>query len=126
MLAGCLLLLPGIAITLVAIAAGSAGGFLVGTAIAGAGFGPAFLGSFGMTVAPVKPDDTAGLLAAIFTVAYLAFSVPALIAGVATTEYGLRATALVYAACLVVLVATAVAILLTRLERAQPAVRRGR
>src|SRR5260370_19381957 len=36
------------------------------------------------------------LLASIFIVVYLAFSVPALIAGVAVTHYGLRDTTYVY------------------------------
>ena len=52
-----------------------------------------------------KPDQRAGLLAALFIVAYLAFSVPALIAGVATTRFGLHSTALVYSASLAALVA---------------------
>ena len=58
--------------------------------------------------------DRAGLVTAIYVVGYLAFSVPALIAGVATTRYGLHSTALAYSAALAVLAAAAVGILLTR------------
>jgi hypothetical protein len=47
-------------------------------------------------------------------VGYLAFSVPALIAGVATTEYGLHSTALVYSASLAALVVAAAGILVFR------------
>lgn len=98
MLAGCLFLLAGMAVTFGAIAAATAAGFLAGTAVAGVGFGLAFLGAFRMITALAAPGDRAGLLAAIFIVAYLAFSIPALVAGIATTNYGLHPTALVYAA----------------------------
>ncbi len=55
-----------------------------------------------------------GLVTAIYIVGYLAFSIPALIAGVATTRFGLHSTALVYSAALAVLAAVAVAVLLSR------------
>jgi MFS family permease len=111
MLAGCLFLLAGMGVTVGSIAATTAAGFLVGTAVAGVGFGLAFLGAFRMITALAAPDDRAGLLAAIFIVAYLAFSIPALIAGVATTHYGLHPTALVYSGSLAVIAAIAVGML---------------
>jgi hypothetical protein len=61
-----------------------------------------------------EPDDRAGLVAAFYIVGYLAFSVPALVAGVATTAFGLHSTALVYSGSLAVLAAAAVGILLLR------------
>jgi hypothetical protein len=67
-----------------------------------------------MTTALAAPAERAGLLAAIFIMAYLAFSVPALVAGVATTGSGLHSTALVYSESLAVLVAVAVGVLLVR------------
>ena len=79
-----------------------------------AGFGPAFMGAYRTLVVLAAPDDRAGLIAAIFTVGYLAFSVPALIAGAATSRYGLHNTALVYSVAIVVLVAVAAASLLFR------------
>jgi MFS family permease len=114
MLAGCLCLLAGMAVTFGAIATTTSAAFLGGTAVAGAGFGLAFLGSFRMITPLAEPDDRAGLVAAIYTVGYLAFSVPALIAGVATTRFGLHSTALVYSASLAVLAAAATGILLLR------------
>jgi MFS family permease len=71
-------------------------------------------GSFRMITALAEPNDRAGLVTAIYIVGYLAFSVPALIAGVATTSFGLHATALVYSASLAVLAAAAVGLLLLR------------
>ena len=53
-------------------------------------------------------------MTAVFAVGYLAFSIPALIAGVATTKYGLHSTALVYSASLAALVVAAAGILLSR------------
>ena len=111
MLAGCLLLLAGVAVTFGAIAATTSVAFLAGTAVAGAGFGLGFSGAFRMTIALATPAESAGLVTAIFTVGYLAFSVPALIAGVAATKFGLHSTALVYSASLAVLVAVATGIL---------------
>jgi MFS family permease len=114
MLAGCLFLLVGMTVTFAAIATTTAAAFLAGTAVAGVGFGLAYLGSFRITTALATPDQRAGLLAAIFIVAYLAFSVPALFAGVATTRFGLRPTALVYSASLAALVAAAAGTLFAR------------
>jgi hypothetical protein len=114
MLAGCLFLLAGVAVTFGAIATTTSAAFLAGTAVAGAGFGLAFLGAFRMTTLLAAPDQRAGLLAAIFLVCYLAFSVPALIAGVATTRFGLHSTALVYSASLAALAAAAAGTLLFR------------
>ena len=112
MLAGCLLLLAGVAVTFGAIATTTAAAFLAGTVIAGAGFGLGFSGAFRMTIAQATPSQSAGLVTAIFTVGYLAFSIPALIAGVAATKLGLHSTALVYSASLAALVAVAIGILL--------------
>jgi hypothetical protein len=70
------------------------------------------------------------LLAAVYIVGYLAFSVPALIAGVGATRFGLHSTALVYAASLAALAAAAVGLLLLRPDakpaQSPPAVRRFR
>ncbi|HZF16501.1 MAG TPA: MFS transporter [Steroidobacteraceae bacterium] len=114
MLVGCLFLLAGVAVTFGAIATTTSVAFLAGTAVAGVGFGLAHLGAFRMTIALAAPGERAGLLAAIFIVNYLAFSVPALIAGVAATRFGLHSIALLYSASLAALVAGAVGILLLR------------
>jgi MFS family permease len=114
MLAGCLALLAGGAITFAAISTSSSWAFLLGTAVAGVGFGPGFTGAYRLVVARASPDGRASLIAAIFTLSYLAFSVPAVIAGVATTHYGLHDTALVYCGVIAVLVAIAAASLALR------------
>lgn len=71
------------------------------------GFGPAFLGAYRTVVALADPTDRAGLIAAILTVDYLAFGLPALIAGISTSHFGLHGTALVYSAAVAGLAAAA-------------------
>jgi hypothetical protein len=114
MLAGCLFLLAGTAVTCGAIATTTSAALLARTTVAGIGLGLAFLGAFRVTTALATPGQRAGLVAAIFTVLYLAFSVPALIAGLATTTFGLHSTALVYSVSLAVLAAAATGILVSR------------
>jgi predicted MFS family arabinose efflux permease len=120
MLTGCLFLLMGVAATFVAIATTTAVAFLTGTAVAGVGFGLAFQGAFRMITTLATPDQQAGLVTAIFAVGYFGFSVPALIAGIATTRFGLHSTALFYAASLAALVATAIVIQLSRAAPPSP------
>jgi MFS family permease len=108
MLAGCLFLLAGAVMTLAAIQTASAAAFLAGTAVAGAGLGTGFfLGAYRLLTALASAGHRAGLVAAIWIVYYLAFSVPVVAAGVATTHFGLHQTAVVYSAALAVLAATA-------------------
>jgi MFS family permease len=129
MLTGCLTLLAGIGFTLTGIATTTAAVFLAGTVVAGFGFGLAFLGAFRTLSALAPPDERAALIATIYIVSYLAFSVPVVIAGIAATHTGLHDASIVYAAALAALVATASASLLIRRGshppshiRAQPAV----
>jgi MFS family permease len=68
MLGGCVALFAGAAITFAAIATRTSAVLLAGTAVAGLGWGPAFLGAYGTIVALASPEDRAGLVAAIFTV----------------------------------------------------------
>ena len=125
MLAGCLALLAGAVMTLAAIQTASAAAFLAGTAVAATGFGTAFfLAAYRILTALASPDQRAGLIAAIWIVWYLAFSVPVVAAGVATTHFGLHQTAVVYSAALAVLAAAAAGSFLFR-RRSLPAGRPG-
>ncbi|WP_370588838.1 MFS transporter [Pseudonocardia sp. C8] len=96
--------------TLVTLA-GAVSGLLVvataGTFVAGVGFGSASFATFGTLSALAGPHERGELFAATYTLAYLAFSVPAMIAGVAATAGGLRPTALVYGGVVVMLAAVA-------------------
>jgi len=115
LLAGCLVLLAGAVMTLAATETASGAAFLAGTAVAGAGVGTGFFaGAYRVLTALAGPAQRAGLVAAIWIVFYLAFSVPVLAAGVATTHFGLHQTAVVYSAALAVLAAAAAGSLIIR------------
>jgi MFS family permease len=109
MLIGCICLLVGATTTVFAIATATTVTVLIAASVSGVGFGTAFMGAFRTLTALAGPNDRAGLVAAIYTVTYIAFSVPALIAGVAVTHYGLHGTALVYCASIAAVAAAAVA-----------------
>jgi predicted MFS family arabinose efflux permease len=120
MLGGCLVLLVGAVLTLGAVAGSVSALFLLGTAVAGVGFGPAWTGAYRLLVSDVAPGDRAGLVAAIFIVAYLSFSLPVVIAGLASQHFGIRDTALVYSAAIAVLVAVAAALTGLRRQQGRP------
>ena len=82
---------------------------VAGTAFAGIGFGLAFLGTFRTLSALAPPSGRAGLIATIYIVSYLAFSLPAVLAGFASTSVGLRATAVAYSLGVILLGLTALA-----------------
>ena len=107
MLGGCLGLFVGAVITVAAIVTGTAALLLLGTATAGLGFGPANVGAYRVIMARAAPSDRAGLIAAVSVVNYLAFGLPALIAGIATSHFGLHGTALAYSAVIALLAAAA-------------------
>lgn len=114
MLAGCLALTAGALVTFAAIETSTPWVLFLGTAVAGLGFGPAFLGAYRATVVLVPAGEHAGLITAIYIVSYVATAVPAVIAGITTTLYGLHDTALVYSVAVAVLTAAAAIILQVR------------
>ena len=108
--AGLSALIVGVAIVLAAVATSSGALFLVGAAISGLGFGPSFAGVFRALTDMADPDRRAELVSSVLTAAYLAFSAPALAAGLAVTQVGLRDTVEVYGVSLIVVAAVALAL----------------
>jgi MFS family permease len=104
-------LIVGLAVALAAVALGSNTVFLAGAATCGLGFGPAFAGIFRALTDLAPPERRAELVSSVLTVSYVAFSLPAVAAGVAVTQVGLRETAEIYGAVLIVL--AGLALLLT-------------
>jgi MFS family permease len=107
---GCAVLAGGAAVTLVALATLSVAWFFVGTAIAGGGFGTAFLGAFRTLSTLAPPAERAELFAAVYVVSYLAYSLPAVLAGVSTTSVGLEPTVTAYGLVVAVLALVVVAL----------------
>jgi predicted MFS family arabinose efflux permease len=100
---GSLILIAGVALALLAVATSSLALLYAGSVVAGAGFGPAFSGVF-RSLAPLAPPEERGaLLAAIYVVSYLAFSLPTVLAGIAVAHQGLNSTTYVYGAAVIAL-----------------------
>jgi MFS family permease len=93
---GCSALAAGTGLFLLAVGYSSIGLFVAAAVVAGSGFGSAFLGALRAVSQLAEPHQRAGLLSAVYIVSYVAFSVPALVAGLMATHIGLRDTALGY------------------------------
>jgi MFS family permease len=105
---GALLLALGMALTAVALSASSAVFFLISAALAGVGFGLAFMGALRHLSASIPDGRRGEVMSAFYVVAYLAISVPAIAAGFAAPHLGLADTFEVFAA-VVAVIALAVA-----------------
>lgn len=112
MLLGALVFTGGVSGTLAALATTSAPLLFAAAVGTGFGFGAAFLGAVATITHGIEPGHRAGLMAAIFVVGYLAFSLPAIAAGIAAGYAGLTRTTSVYGIAVVVLALLAVAGLL--------------
>ncbi len=122
MLGGSAVLAAGVAITLPALAIAGPAVFFTGTVVAGIGFGTSFIGAFRTLAGLARPDERAELFAALYLVSYLAFSIPAVIAGMITTRAGLTATATGYGIVVMALALVALGALLVhdRMARRAP------
>ncbi len=90
--AGAIALAAGTTLIVVASAQGSGPVFLAGSALAGFGFGMAFLGGLRALVAVIPPEHRAGVMSAFYIVAYASLSIPAVIAGLVVRHLGLEVT----------------------------------
>lgn len=108
MLTGCTTLGAGSLLTTAAVATSCAPTFYFSTALAGVGFGMAFSGAFRSLVTLAQPEERGALVAATYVVGYAAFSVPAIAAGIVSTDYGLHRTAIGYSTGVAVLALIAI------------------
>ncbi|WP_158220274.1 MFS transporter [Kineosporia sp. A_224] len=120
MQAGTVMLLAGLLLSVASIAGGTAAGLLASTFVSGAGFGSAFLGAFRSLVVRADPARRGELLAAVFTAAYLSFSLPAIVGGLVATRVGLQPTAVGYAGVLSALAAVALGLRVAAARRPAP------
>lgn len=114
---GAILLTAGMALTLAGVEAHNVTLAGAGTVVAGIGFGASALACFGTLARLAAPAERGELFAVAYVVAYLAFSLPAVLAGLASTSFGLHATALVYGLAVAVLSLTALGAQRTRAAR---------
>lgn len=74
---------------------------LAGTLLTGIGFGVNFMGSVGSIMPLAKADERAGLLSAFYIQSYLAFSLPAILAGFLAKSIGYALTTDIYGTAIV-------------------------
>ena len=116
---GAALLAVGVGITLLGLNVESTPLFFAGSVVAGIGFGAGFSGAFKTVVSLAPPTERAGLIAAVYVLSYLGFSLPAVAAGVAVTHAGLLPTTNVYGSVVAALALAALALTLAERLRAR-------
>lgn len=116
---GAMVLAVGLLLTLAGMHLHSTALFFFGTFVAGLGFGSGFNGSVRSLVPLAEPHERGALMSSFFVLSYLAFSLPAIAAGLSAGLFGLQATGIGYGVVLVVTVL--LALLLMGLARRQAA-----
>jgi MFS family permease len=117
MIFGTASLLAGVAITVASLPGNSIAAFLLGTAVAGIGFGSGFQGAIRTVVPHAAPHERAGTLSIIFIVSYIALGVPAVIAGYIIARHGnILATSQLFGAAVMALAASALLASVLRVE----------
>jgi MFS family permease len=96
----------GVAVSMFGIQQQQVAALLAGTVIAGGGFGTTFSGTLRALLPTAEPDQRAGLLSAFYVQSYLAFSLPAVAAGLSVPLIGLSTAACLYGAVIVLLAVT--------------------
>ena len=114
---GSIAVIGGVAVSLLGVLAGSVALLYAGSIVAGVGLGAGF-SAFVRGTAPLAPPERRGaLVAAIYVVTYLSFSVPTIIGGAAVTVFGLRDTAYGYGIVVMALAAVTTVAVARRLRR---------
>jgi predicted MFS family arabinose efflux permease len=101
--AGSLLVAGGMALTATAVAVDSAAFFLAASALAGVGFGLAFMGALRHLSGAIPADRRAEVMSAFYVVGYLSLALPAVAAGITAGAVGLSETFELFSAGVVVL-----------------------
>ena len=96
-------LATGTALSLLALGLGSLPAYLVAASVTGMGFGTAFFGVVGSLAPRIPATQRADAFAVLYLLAYLAFGVPAVIAGMLVAEVGLGAVCVGYGVVVIVL-----------------------
>lgn len=95
-LTGVVLLAAGVLAVVASVLVESVGLYFAATAVAGVGWGSVFVGAMNVIGGMGRPHERGRIFATTFTVCYLAFSVPAMIAGASAGAFGLTVTAVGY------------------------------
>jgi hypothetical protein len=101
--AGSMALAVGTVGTIAATLVGSDATFVVGSVVVGGGWGVAFMGALRSVSAAAPDQHRAGVMSAFYVVAYLALSLPSMIAGLAVPGLGIEPTYRIFGAAVVAL-----------------------
>lgn len=116
---GAIVLVVGVAATIGALSLGSGPVFVLTAAMIGVGWGTTYLGSLGALTSVIPAAHRAAVMSAMFVVAYLSMSLPALVAGVIATVWDVIPAFRLLGA-VVIVVALAVAIVAPRMRPRRP------
>ena len=100
---GSIALIIGSVLTLAGLHDDSLAVFVLGSAVGGLGLGAALSGSIRTLSALPAPEERGEFFAGVYVVGYLAFSIPAVLAGFAAVHFGLLHTSYVYGLGIIVL-----------------------
>lgn len=107
-------LATGTVLSLIALTVASLPAYLVAVAVTGMGFGTAFFGVVGSLAPRIPAAQRADTFSVIFLLAYLAFGLPAVVAGILVAPLGLETVCVGYG---VVVIALSVTALILRIRR---------
>jgi MFS family permease len=116
-------LAAGVVISLAGVLAESLPLYIVGSIVAGSGWAATFLSAMDNITAATPPAQRGQVFSSVFVASYLAFSVPAVIAGIVVSHIGLRDTIIGYVGYVLAMVMIAATFAVTMRRRATTAVR---
>jgi MFS family permease len=104
---GSVFMVTGLLLVLYAVSIESAPLFFAGSVVLGTGWGPSYMAGFRAIAALAPPQHKAEVLAALFVVNYLFFSLPAIVAGLVAAHFGLHTATLAFGAVVTCMAAIA-------------------
>jgi MFS family permease len=116
-LLGVILILAGILLVLLGINETWLPAVWVGAVLGGIGFGASFGGQLRLIGPHIQPHQRAGVFSGIYAVAYLAFSVPLIIAGQLVPLLGLVPTLQAYGAAIIAFAVMGIVVQAVRMQR---------
>lgn len=111
----------GVVITVIGVLLSSSVVYVAGSVVAGVGFGVTFQAAVAAIGAVTPATERAQTFAATYVLGYTAFSIPAVVAGLAAQDWGLRPTLVGYGVLDVVLVLAAAVLAVRAARRAAAA-----
>jgi MFS family permease len=98
---GAVFMILGLLLVLYAVSVESTLLFFAGSVVLGSGWGPTYMAGFRSIAALAPPQHKAEMLAAVFAVGYLFFSLPAVAVGLVATHFGLHTATLAFGAVVI-------------------------